>query len=175
MNIPNVITLIRLFLIPLFVLIFFSNKSGSFQSAIMIFFIAGLTDVVDGYLARKYNLITKWGTVMDPLADKLMLITVLTCFLIKGYIPLWIFFIMLIKEATMIIGGIVLYKRNTVIPADVFGKTATLLFYFAILCLLFNRSIGIVLIYIAVTSAVAAYINYFLVYYKGKSNEKNVT
>ena len=98
MNIPNMLTLFRLFLIPVFILVFFSNMANSLMAAVGIFLLAGLTDVLDGYIARKYNLITKWGIVMDPLSDKLMLLTVLSCLVITSYAPVWILMVVAAKE-----------------------------------------------------------------------------
>jgi len=169
MNVPNALTLLRLFLIPVFILVFFSGSEHNLMYSISIFLIAGFTDVLDGYIARKYNLITKWGIVVDPLADKLMLTTVLTCLVIDKYIPLWILIVVAAKEASMIIAGMILYKKNTVIPSNVFGKVSTFLFYVSIFTLAFINSIwGDILLYIAVASAIIAFINYFIIYYSNK-------
>jgi cardiolipin synthase len=67
MNIPNILTLFRLFLIPIFILLFFSNIFNYLFYSVLIFLVAGITDILDGYIARKYSLITKLGTVLDPL------------------------------------------------------------------------------------------------------------
>lgn len=170
MNIPNILTIFRILLIPIFIAIFFSNNANSLLLAVLIFLLAGLTDVLDGYIARKYNLITKWGTVMDPLADKLMLLTVLTCLVIKNYIPIWILIVITLKEAALIISGTFLYKKDTVIPANKFGKISTLLFYIAIFIFSFDRSVGKYLLYTAVISALIALINYSYIYLKNKSS-----
>ena len=77
MNLPNILTTIRLLLIPVFVLVFFSYGTQGLIYGAIIFLIAGFTDVLDGHIARKFNLVTKYGIVLDPLADKLMLLTVL--------------------------------------------------------------------------------------------------
>ncbi|OFI05375.1 CDP-diacylglycerol--glycerol-3-phosphate 3-phosphatidyltransferase [Clostridium acetireducens DSM 10703] len=168
MNIPNMLTLFRLFLIPVFAITFFSNIKNSLIFSILIFLLAGFTDILDGYIARKYKLITKCGIILDPLADKLMLITVLTCLTIKSYSPLWILIIVTIKEFSMIIGGAILYNKNTVIPSNKFGKIATLLFYIAIFTMIFNVKIADFLLYIAVFSTIIAFINYFAIYLKDK-------
>lgn len=168
MNLPNVLTLFRLLLIPIFVMVFFSNVHNSLHYSIFIFLLAGFTDILDGYIARTYNLITKLGTALDPLADKLMLLTVLTCLLIKNYIPFWILIIMLIKELSMITGGIILYNKNNVISANIIGKLATSLFYISIFFIIYDNNIGNFLIYIAVFSSIVACINYFLLYKKDK-------
>lgn len=172
MNIPNTLTIIRLVLIPIFILIFFSGLSNSILISIIIFFIAGFTDILDGYIARKYNMITKWGIVLDPLADKLMLLTVLSCLTISGYIPLWIVVIMAIKEISMIAGGVFLYNKDQVIPANRIGKLSTFLFYLSILILTFNHDLGKYLVYSAVVCAILAYFNYLLIYIGRKHHTK---
>ena len=77
MNIPNLLTIIRFILIPLFVYFYFSNEQFSLEIAAIVFILSGITDTLDGYIARRFNQVTRLGTVLDPLADKLMLITVL--------------------------------------------------------------------------------------------------
>lgn len=179
MNIPNTLTIIRLLLIPAFIIVFFLHIPFNLQISVTIFLLAGFTDILDGYIARKYNIITKLGIVMDPLADKLMLISVLSCLLAKNFIPSWVLAIMLIKECSMIFIGFFLYKKNVVIPANVFGKTASFLFYIAIFLIInkvefFNVYIGKIIIYIAVISAVTAFINYVLVYLKQNKKSSKI-
>lgn len=166
MNVPNILTLLRLLLVPVFLISFFSNSPHNLQIAVAVFFIAGFTDVLDGYIARKYNLVTKFGAVLDPLADKLMLLSVLFCLSFKSYIPFFVFFIILAKEVSMIIVGIFLYNKNVVIPSNIFGKLASVLFYVAILFTFSSPIIGRVLIYIAVLSALVAFFNYIKLYNK---------
>lgn len=166
MNLPNMITLFRLFLIPIFVLVFFSQSPNSLINSMVVFYIAGLSDVLDGYIARKYDLITKWGMMVDPLADKLMLLTVLVCLMYGGYIPFWILIIMGIKELFMVTSGIFLYKNDTVIPANYFGKASTFLFYISIFILCMDISIGTYLLYISVFSAIISLVSYFITYLK---------
>jgi cardiolipin synthase len=168
MNVPNLLSLFRLFLIPVFVFIFFSEVPNSLLYSIYIFLIAGFTDILDGYIARKYNLITKWGVVLDPLADKLMLTTVLTCLVIADLAPLWVLIIITAKELFMIIAGTLLYRSNSSIPANSFGKISTCLFYISIFTLAFNVRFGDYLLYIAVASAIIAFINYFILYKNNK-------
>ena len=78
MNLPNKLTLFRIFLIPVFIIIMMLNIPNKFLIACMIFIVASATDAMDGYIARKYNLVTDFGKFMDPLADKLLVISALT-------------------------------------------------------------------------------------------------
>ena len=129
-HIPNILTIIRFILIPI---IFISAMSNNYLIAVIFLIISGITDVLDGYIARKYNLITDFGTLLDPLADKLTQICTLIVLVLKNIIPLWILIIVLAKEFLMIIGATFLFKKKTVaIPSKWYGKTATVLFYIAI-------------------------------------------
>ena len=168
MNVPNILTLFRLFLIPVFVFIFFSGMTNSLLYSIFVFLIAGFTDILDGYIARKYNMITKWGTVLDPLADKLMLLSVLTCLVIVDLAPVWVLIIIAAKEVFMIVAGTILYKANSIMPSNFFGKISTLLFYISIFILAFDVRIGDYFLYIAVASSIIAFINYFILYHNKK-------
>lgn len=165
-NIPNLLTIFRLVLIPIFLVVFFSHNSNSLIYGIGIFLLAGVTDLLDGYIARKYNLVTKVGIVLDPLADKLMLMTVLTCLVIKAYIPIWMLIIIACKELFMIFCGLFLYKKGTIIPSNVFGKLATILFYISIFVLSVDSALGIFLLYISIAAAIVAFVNYLMVYRK---------
>lgn len=164
MNIPNVLTIIRFFLIPVFCIVYFSPVDNHFIISIVIFLISGITDILDGYIARKYDMVTKWGTLLDPLADKLMLITVLFSLSRTGVIPIWIFSLILAKEGLMILGGILLLKKQTVVAARYYGKAATLFFYLSIGVMMFNRSIGTIIMYGAILLAFFAFFNYLKSY-----------
>lgn len=115
------------------------------------------------------------GVVLDPLADKLMLITVLTCLVIKAYIPIWMLIIIACKEVFMIFCGMFLYKKGTIIPSNIFGKLGTILFYISIIVLSVNLTLGISLLYISIIAAIVAFVNYLLVYKeKTKNNDINL-
>ncbi|MCM8711411.1 CDP-diacylglycerol--glycerol-3-phosphate 3-phosphatidyltransferase [Clostridium sp. SYSU_GA19001] len=176
MNIPNILTIFRLLLIPAFVIVFKNSPSNNnLALSTIVFLIAGFTDFLDGYIARKYNLVTKIGIVLDPLADKLMLMTVLTCLVIKSYIPLWILIVIACKEIFMIFCGVFLYKKGTVIPSNKLGKLSTIFFYVSIVILVFNKTAGKFLLYFSVASALIALVNYTFVYKKGKKDDdKNI-
>ena len=164
MNLPNILTTIRFLLIPVFIYIFFQQDVASIIHATYIFLLAGITDILDGFLARKYNLITKWGQAMDPLADKLMLMTVLICFTIKNYLPSWVIVIVGLKEILMIFGGLLLYykKDKVVIPANKFGKIATVNFYIAILYTAFKLPYSIIVVSLAILFALFALAKYIM-------------
>lgn len=131
LNIPNSLSLLRIALIPIFVLVFLGaqNRDGYILAA-SILLVSGLTDVLDGYIARHCDMITPLGRILDPLADKLTLVSVTCCLWIKnsGLWPVFAFF--LIKEVLMAAGSIRLLRRNNDIEgARWFGKLYTLIFY----------------------------------------------
>lgn len=162
MNVPNMLTVIRFFLIPVFVYVFYSpDISNNTLWALVVFIIAGATDLLDGYIARKYNLITKWGKLMDPLADKLMLLTVLISLYIKGIIPEIIIIIVFIKEFLMIGGAIFLYKnRKIVVESNFFGKIASASFYVAVIAKILKWPYSNAMLYIAVFLTLLALVQY---------------
>jgi len=125
-------------LVPVFAVIFFSSIPNSHIYALVVFLVASLTDMLDGYIARKFNLVSVIGIVLDPLADKMMLLTVLVCLTVYGAMPLWAMLIMLISETILIVGNIFAYfqKSRDVVPANKLGKTATVLFAAAVVLMI---------------------------------------
>lgn len=128
-HVPNILTIIRFLLIPLIVLYIFS---GNYILAFVFFTISGMTDIADGCIARKFNLISNFGKLMDPLADKLTQIATLTSLVFTDIIPIWILIIVLLKEFIMIVGASFLYGKDVVVYSKWYGKLATVLFYIAI-------------------------------------------
>lgn len=139
-HIPNILTIIRFLLIPIIVLYIFS---GNFILAFVFFTLSGLTDIADGFIARKFNLISNFGKLMDPLADKLTQISTLTSLAIVHIIPIWILVIVLLKEFVMIVGASFLYGKDVVVYSKWYGKLATVLFYVAIVISLLLNQFGI--------------------------------
>lgn len=168
-NIPNVLSFIRIALVFVFIGLFFS---GEVYWALFTFFLAGATDVLDGYLARRNQWITTLGKILDPLADKLMQCTVLICLLIKDYIPLWFVIPFIAKELfTLLIGLIVIKRRSVAVVSKWYGKMTVCLFYLTIgASIVFqsffaeHRVIGIIIYIPAIVCAIsslAAYIKHY--------------
>ena len=135
-NVPNALTIVRFILIPIILYFIFT---GNYLLGFVFFTISGLTDILDGTIARKFNLISNFGKLMDPLADKLTQISVLASLVIKDIIPIWILIIVMAKELIMIIGASFLYGKDVVVYSKWFGKLATVLFYIAIVFSLINK------------------------------------
>lgn len=174
--VPNILTIIRFILIPL---IFYFALQDNYIIAVILLVISGATDVLDGFIARKFNFITDFGTLFDPLADKLTQISTLIVLVIQNIIPVWILIIVLIKELLMIIGASFLYGKETVIvPSKWFGKAATVIFYIAIFASMLKKqfeltySFDYVLYYIAVAFTIFALIMYFKIFREVRHKDK---
>lgn len=128
--IPNILSCIRILMVPLFVVLFFSNEHWW---ALAVFILAGMTDVVDGILARRNNWVTNIGKILDPFADKLMQCVVLICLFIEAIVPWWLLVACVAKELLMGAGAIFFFKRQKVVVVSAWcGKLAVCIFYAAI-------------------------------------------
>ncbi len=140
-HIPNVLSVLRIILVFVFIAVFLIKRDELWWSMI-VFFVAGVTDVIDGFLARKFNWISDLGKILDPLADKLMQCTVLICLCLDldgaakmfPIIPVWFALPFFLKElTTLILGVCVIKRRSVVIVSKWYGKAAVCLFYATIL------------------------------------------
>ena len=140
MNTPNKLTIARIIMIPFFVAFLMYDITGSADKwiALAIFVIASLTDTLDGYLARKYHLVTNFGKFMDPLADKLLVCSALICFTATGQLPAWITIIIIAKE--FIISGfrLIAADNGIVIAASYWGKFKTVSQMIMIILMIMN-------------------------------------
>lgn len=126
---PNALTISRFLLIPFIV---FSALQGNYIATIVFLTISGLTDILDGTIARKFNLISDFGKLIDPVADKATQIAILTSLVIQNIIPLWILLIVVLKEFIMISGASFLYGKELIVSSRWYGKLSTVLLYIAI-------------------------------------------
>ena len=134
MNLPNKLTLTRVVLIvPFVIVLLLSAKNPTLRwMALTIFIVASLTDMLDGHIARKRNLITTFGKFMDPLADKLLVCAALVCLVELGRIPAWMVIIIISREFTISGFRLVAANKNVVIAAGWMGKVKTTLQMIAI-------------------------------------------
>ena len=140
-HIPNILTIIRFLLIPIILIYIFT---GNYILALVVFTISALTDIADGFIARKFNLISNFGKLMDPLADKLTQIATLTSLVIKEIIPIWILIIVISKEFIMICGASFLYGKDVVVYSKWYGKLSTVLLYIAIVFSLLTKQFALI-------------------------------
>lgn len=140
LNIPNILTLIRLFLVPVYIVLF---AMGEKYSALTVFMLASFTDLLDGRIARKYNLITDFGKLMDPLADKVMVLTAMISMaignkVISAVIPWVAVAVLFVKEVVMVIGSIVMLKYQIVVYSTMIGKVAQCFFIASLVMVYFH-------------------------------------
>ena len=127
--VPNILTVIRFCFVPIIIALL---SQGNYIGAIITFSLSGVTDILDGAIARKYNLVSDFGKLMDPLADKITQLSMLLMLTIKHIIPIWIIVVVATKEFLMVCGASFLYGKEMVVSSRWYGKLATVLFYVAI-------------------------------------------
>ena len=169
MNLPNKLTILRVLMIPFFVLFMLCDITGAADKwiAAVIFIVASLTDMLDGKIARKYNLVTNFGKFMDPLADKLLVSAAMICLVEMGRLPAWIVIIIISRE--FIISGfrLIASDNGVVIAASYWGKFKTVFQMAMIIVLIFDFGgfFGIVemaLIWISLILTVVSLVDYIV-------------
>lgn len=167
-NVPNTLTSIRILLSPAVLAAYFTKSAKRGMYFLWLVLAAGITDCLDGFFARKLNQVTKLGKILDPIADKLMMATLLFCLACSGYISWALLIIIIVKELYMAVGAGICLKRNLTVASDLYGKIATLLFYPSVLLTWpWHRSalaakIGSVMLWAAIIMSVIASAHYTL-------------
>lgn len=180
MNLPNKLTIFRVILIPFFVF-FLLSKPEDFifrMIALSIFIVASLTDMLDGKIARKYNLITNFGKFADPLADKLLVCSAMICLIETGQIPSWVVIIIIARE--FIISGfrLIASDKGVVIAANYFGKFKTVFQMLMVIVMVANLNIpywsliGNILMWIALFLTILSLVVYMYQNRKVLADEK---
>jgi cardiolipin synthase len=179
-NVPNILSSIRICLVPVFALTYFAESGSIKIYAAAVYALASFTDFLDGYIARRYSLISNLGKILDPLGDKLMTLTVLACITIDRVIPVWAVIAALVKEMLMLLGGaIIRLKKGGAIPSsNIIGKTSTVVFFIVCVTLMLFKGIPasyrILLISAAIALMLAALISYSKTFIDiMKKNRKN--
>ena len=165
-TIPNVLMMIRLILVPVFVVLFLK---GHKMASLAVFVAASLTDMLDGFLARKLNQITDFGKLFDPLADKLMVLSAMVCQGIVGVFPWSAIIIVACKELFMVIGGLLMLKNDVVVYSNYVGKAAQVCFILSLVLAFFHDELAawgvqldIILLWITVALALCAMVIYII-------------
>lgn len=192
MNLPNKLTLLRVFMVPIFLLLMYVDIPFNLFWALLVFAAASVTDAFDGHIARKHNLITNFGKFMDPLADKVLVTSALICFLEMGYMGKFAAFaVIIIIAREFAVSGLRLVTANegVVVAAGIWGKLKTAATMVTIVCILIMQGciaefdiaaslakafniIGIVLIWICTVLTVFSGYTYINAY-KGYINPKD--
>lgn len=167
-HIPNALTVLRFFIIP-FILYFLAKES--YILVLITLTLSGLTDVLDGIIARKFNCISNFGKLIDPLADKATQLAILFTLGIKNIIPFWILVVVILKEFAMIAGASFLYGKKLVVSSKWYGKASTVLFYLAIVCSMIIRifnmglQLDIYVYYLALIMTLFSLVMYFRAFF----------
>lgn len=176
LNLPNQLTLLRVLLIPFFLIFLYINKPYSDVIATILFVVAGVTDYVDGYLARRYEIVTDFGKILDPVADKILTASSMIVLVEIGRMAGWIVIVMLSRD--FVIGALrnLAASRGIVIAAGTSGKIKTVLQMIGIGCLIFNGYllglntfiVGTIIIYIALFVSIYSCVIYYIQYFKNQ-------
>ena len=178
-HVPNALTITRFILIPFIVIALVKND---YITTFILLTTSGLTDVLDGFIARKFNFISNFGKLIDPLADKSTQVAILTTLALKEIIPIWLIFIIFLKEFAMIAGASFLYGKELVVSSKWYGKLSTVLFYVAIVSSLaikyfdISFKFDIYIYYLALFFTVFSLFMYFHAFYQqGYLKKENLT
>jgi len=125
MNTANKLTMIRVVLIPAFLTVLYMGFPGSNYAAMVLFILAGVTDIADGYIARHRNQVTDFGKLMDPLADKILVLAAMLWFLERGFFPAWVVLIVVVREFLVTALRLIAVDNGRVIAAAISGKVKT--------------------------------------------------
>ena len=174
-HIPNILSTIRILILPIFVLSMIKDQY-MFAGSIIVF--SGITDLLDGFLARSFNWQSRLGELLDPLADKLTQTTIALTFIVVLKEFRIFFWIILGKDVLMLIGSYVSYRKNIEIPAAKwFGKVATALFYVTIALIILFPNIDITikktLLSLVVLSSIFSAVMYFSLFFTNVSVKAN--
>ena len=170
MNLPNKLTIARMCMVPLFMIALMFNTDSTRILATVIFALASLTDMLDGQIARKYNMVTNFGKLMDPLADKVLTAAAMICLVELGDLAAWIAVLIIFRE--YLITGLrsVAASENIVVASNIWGKVKTVCQMFALMFLMLKPqivalcgiNIGLGLMYVAVILTVYSGLDYVL-------------
>ena len=165
LNLPNVLTLLRILLVPVLVVALLDGTSNGDLLAAIVFALASATDAMDGYLARTRNAITTFGKLMDPIADKLLIIAALVALVSQNRLAAWVAMVIIARELTVTITRMQATQQGVVIAANWWGKAKTIVQVAAIFCVIVAGSPTPAwvdgLVYGAVAITIVSGIDYF--------------
>jgi CDP-diacylglycerol--glycerol-3-phosphate 3-phosphatidyltransferase len=163
LNVPNVLTMLRILLVPVLVVALLDQTSSPWLAA-TVFAVASLTDMIDGYIARARSQITTFGKLMDPVADKLLIIAALVVLVSQDRVPAWIAMVIIAREFAVTVTRLAATGQGVVISANWWGKAKTMVQVAAIFFAIGFRPtpVGVdVLLYVAVAITLVSGIDYF--------------
>ena len=164
MNTANKLTILRVFLIPVFLLVLYLQVPGANYWALAIFIAASLTDTLDGYIARHYNQVTDFGKFMDPLADKVLVMAALRWLVEAGRLPAWVLLVVIVREFAVTALRLIAVERGRVIAAAWSGKvkTASTMVCICLMLLIARPALDLVCTAVILVTTVHSGAEYFL-------------
>lgn len=172
LNVPNTLTLLRIFLVPFLVVVLLTKFSNREYVGLAIFLVAAITDLFDGYYARKYNQVTKLGILLDPIADKLLMSAAFISLVEIGLAPAWMIVVIISREFAVSGLRSIAAQQGVSIPASPLGKGKTVSQVIAISLLILGHELGEFLfianvaLWVVVIFAIFSGIDYFLKFWK---------
>jgi len=164
MNTANKLTMVRVVLIPIFLAVLYIGFLGSRYVAMVIFIVAGLTDIADGYIARRRNQVTDFGKLVDPLADKILVLSAMLWFLEQGTMPAWAVLIVVVREFMVTALRLIAVDNGRVIAAAISGKIKTVVTMVCLTVMFLNLEPWMVIVCVAaitITTVVSG-VEYFI-------------
>ncbi len=183
-TVPNILSIVRILLIPVFIVLYLIGRQGEsiyLLISVLVVALSGFTDILDGIIARKCNMVSDLGKVLDPVADKLTQAAVAICLAIDNPIVIPMFVVFAIKESAMMIGALTLYKSTDRRPisAKWYGKMSTVILYSVMMLIIINTVYSFIpgwlittLVVIATLSIIFSVINYYLLFRAAIREEK---
>ena len=164
MTTANKLTLCRVVMIPIFLVLLYVDFSGHLWAALAVFILASVTDFIDGYVARHYNQITDFGKFMDPLADKLLVMSAMAWFVEVDWMPAWAFFVVIARELAVTGLRLVAVEQGRVIAAAKSGKVKTACTMVGIILMLIfpNATLRLVCVAVILVTTIYSGIEYFV-------------
>lgn len=163
LTIPNLLSILRLALVPIIVYLYVGRHS--YYTAIILVALSGITDIIDGQIARRFNMVSDFGKIIDPVADKFTQGSLILCLIIKYKLMILLIAIFVIKEGMMFFWGYLTLKRTDVVnSAKWYGKLSTAVLLSVLLLLLIHPTMSITVANILILSAAAAMILSLILY-----------
>ena len=164
MNTANKLTLCRVVMIPIFLVLLYVDFTGHLWAALAVFILASVTDFIDGYVARHYHQITDFGKFMDPLADKLLVMSAMAWFVEVAWMPAWAFFVVIARELAVTGLRLVAVEQGRVIAAAKSGKvkTACTLVGIILMPIFPNATLRLVCVAVILVTTIYSGIEYFV-------------
>ena len=166
MNLPNKLSMLRILMIPVFVILALMNAPAAQYAAVGVFVLASITDALDGHIARKNGLVTNFGKFIDPIADKLLVMSALIVLVERGRMPGWVCIVMLAREFAISGFRLVAAETGKVIAAGILGKIKTVTQMIAVIALLLTAIDG-VFAPLGTFADVAMYVSAFMTVWSG--------